>query len=401
MSENDVDVIAAPEIDITEGQEDGPLAFDAVVEIRPDGHRRRLREPAGHDPVARTRPTRRSTNRSSACARSSASSRPSSGPRPTATTSPSTSPARRTASRSTGLTADDYLYEVGSGRIVPELDEQLLGREAGRDPRVRSPLHPSDEDASPTSLPGPRQGGQGAKVLPELDDEFAGEASEFETLDELSDDLNQRMRQVKQVQAQMALREKVGEALAELVDDEIPEPLDQQRDAGAPAGPRHAAAGPGAHARAVARRHGPDPGGSARRAARDRDNGGQGRPGAACRRRGRGRSRPTRTIWPEKSRSRRSARARPGRGASRVRARRPDRRRYAPTSGSARRSTGWSRPSRSSTRTATRSTGPISRSTPRMTRPHPTPTIPTPTTPIRRRDVADDAATDERREDSE
>src|SRR3712207_3299788 len=35
VEEHDVDVIAAPEIDITSGQEDGPIAFDAVVEVRP------------------------------------------------------------------------------------------------------------------------------------------------------------------------------------------------------------------------------------------------------------------------------------------------------------------------------------------------------------------------------
>src|SRR5262245_50435042 len=42
VRDNDVDVIAPPEIDITSGEEDGPVAFDAVVEIRPevtvDGH---------------------------------------------------------------------------------------------------------------------------------------------------------------------------------------------------------------------------------------------------------------------------------------------------------------------------------------------------------------------------
>src|SRR3954468_13107933 len=35
VQENEVDVIAPPEIDITAGQEDGDVAFDAVVEIRP------------------------------------------------------------------------------------------------------------------------------------------------------------------------------------------------------------------------------------------------------------------------------------------------------------------------------------------------------------------------------
>src|SRR3989440_659666 len=38
VGEHDVDVIAAPEIDITAGQESGPIVFDAVVEVRPKIH---------------------------------------------------------------------------------------------------------------------------------------------------------------------------------------------------------------------------------------------------------------------------------------------------------------------------------------------------------------------------
>ena len=36
LDEAEVDAIAAPEIDITSGQDDGPIAFDAVVEVRPN-----------------------------------------------------------------------------------------------------------------------------------------------------------------------------------------------------------------------------------------------------------------------------------------------------------------------------------------------------------------------------
>jgi trigger factor len=65
-------------------------------------------------------------------------------------------------------------------------------------------------------------------VLPDLDDAFASEASEFETLAELEQDLRDRSVSVKKVQAQMALREKTGEVLAELVEDEIPDALVSQ-----------------------------------------------------------------------------------------------------------------------------------------------------------------------------
>ena len=63
------------------------------------------------------------------------------------------------------------------------------------------------------------------KVLPELTDEWAAEASEFETVAELRASLADRMLTVRRAQAQMALRESVGEALASLVTDELPEPM--------------------------------------------------------------------------------------------------------------------------------------------------------------------------------
>ena len=62
------------------------------------------------------------------------------------------------------------------------------------------------------------------KVLPEVTDEWAAEASEFATVAELRADLIERMSQVRIVQGQMALREAALSSLIELIDDaEIPE----------------------------------------------------------------------------------------------------------------------------------------------------------------------------------
>jgi len=64
------------------------------------------------------------------------------------------------------------------------------------------------------------------KKLPAVTDEWAAEASEFSTIAELRDDLRQRMRRMKLVQAQLALRQAAMESLTELVDqDEVPEVL--------------------------------------------------------------------------------------------------------------------------------------------------------------------------------
>jgi trigger factor len=63
------------------------------------------------------------------------------------------------------------------------------------------------------------------RVLPEADDEWAAEASEFETLAELREDLAKRMTAVRRMQAQMSVRDKVGDALAELVEPDPPAAL--------------------------------------------------------------------------------------------------------------------------------------------------------------------------------
>jgi trigger factor len=63
------------------------------------------------------------------------------------------------------------------------------------------------------------------KVLPEPTDAWAAEASEFDTVAALRDDLATKLRQIKVMQAQMALRSRALEALIELVQDDPPESL--------------------------------------------------------------------------------------------------------------------------------------------------------------------------------
>ena len=59
------------------------------------------------------------------------------------------------------------------------------------------------------------------KKLPEATDEWAAESSEFATVAELRADIEERIRRVKLIQTQMALRQKAIEALAGLVDDDV------------------------------------------------------------------------------------------------------------------------------------------------------------------------------------
>jgi trigger factor len=222
VREHDVDVIAAPEIDITGGQDGGPLAFDAVVEVRPrvivPGYAS-LRvtipspEPTDDEIDAQVEHLRRQFAELEVVDRPAIE-----GDYVTIDVAGS-----RDGEPLPGLTADDYLYLVGSGAVVPELDRELLGRTPG-DIIVFQAAHPGDEDAAPIDFRVLVKEVK-AQVLPDLDDAFAAEASEFDTLAELREDLARRLAEVKRVRARMALREQVGQALAALVEDEVPEAL--------------------------------------------------------------------------------------------------------------------------------------------------------------------------------
>jgi trigger factor len=124
-----------------------------------------------------------------------------------------------------GLTADDYSYELGSATVVPELDDHLRGAKVG-DILVFEAEHPDPDEEGSLSLRVLVKEVK-EKILPDVDDEWANEASEFETLAELRSDLRDRVSSIKRVQTLLALREGVVSALTDLVETDAPEPLVQ------------------------------------------------------------------------------------------------------------------------------------------------------------------------------
>lgn len=219
LRETEVDPIAPPEIDITSGREDGAVSFDAVVEVRPQvsvagygGLRVTIPSPLAGEPEVEGHIER--LRRQSAELRSV--------PRPAQTGDHVFLDVKgeREGEAVAGLTADDYLYEVGSGIVVPELDEHLAGAKVGDILSFTSAI----DDAQPATF---RVLVKDVKeqVLPELTDEWAGEASEFDTLDELRADILQRLSAGKRVQAAIAVQEETIKALTELVAEDVPEPL--------------------------------------------------------------------------------------------------------------------------------------------------------------------------------
>ena len=118
---------------------------------------------------------------------------------------------------------DDYLYEVGSGNVVPELDPELRGAKAGAILAFEA-ANPNEADARIAFRVLVKE--VKIKKLPEATDEWAEENSEFSTIAALREDIAARIGRVKLMQSQMALRQRALEALAGLVsDDVVPEVL--------------------------------------------------------------------------------------------------------------------------------------------------------------------------------
>jgi trigger factor len=122
-----------------------------------------------------------------------------------------------------GLTTDDFLYEVGSGSVLPELDEKLPEAKVG-DVLAFDAAFGGDGEDDKVQLEVLVKDVK-EKVLPEVTDEWASEASEFATVEELRADIVKRMTMVKRMQATLGLRNGAVEALVELVDIDAPEPL--------------------------------------------------------------------------------------------------------------------------------------------------------------------------------
>jgi trigger factor len=120
-----------------------------------------------------------------------------------------------------GGSATNISHEVGSKQLLPGLDEVLVGLVAGADASFTTQLVGGDFAGKDADVAVTVRAVK-EKELPALDDDFAQMASEFDTLDELRNDLRERLTRVKKVEQIYAARD---EALKQLVEAaEIPAP---------------------------------------------------------------------------------------------------------------------------------------------------------------------------------
>jgi trigger factor len=118
----------------------------------------------------------------------------------------------------------DYVAELGSGRLLPEIERGLLGMEAGAEKPI-SYMLPDGSEAGVTAHMNEIK----EKVLPPLDDELAQAATEFETLEELTDEIRERLGAQLEEEIDAQFRTAAVDALVEETDLDVADSLVQSR----------------------------------------------------------------------------------------------------------------------------------------------------------------------------
>ncbi len=123
-------------------------------------------------------------------------------------------------------TTEGLSHEVGSGQLIDGLDEAIVGLTEGES-RVFSTTLVAGEHAGKEAQVTVTVKSVKTRELPELDDDFAQLASEFDTIDGLREDLRGKVAQTKRIQQAEQIRDKAIEALLEQVDVPLPEKVVQ------------------------------------------------------------------------------------------------------------------------------------------------------------------------------
>jgi len=228
VSEHDLAPIADPEIDLDEFADDAPLVFTATVEVRP---RLELVD-ADYTGLKVTKPSADVADADidewiDRLRERFAELEPAD--RPVIAGDFATIDVKAVSGDEEvdGLTRSDYLYFVGSGEFGQALDEQLAGTKPGDILKVSEEMGEGAGDqlhgkiADLTVLVKDVK----ARRLPEIDDDFAKTASEFDTIDELRDDLRTRLGEMKDREATAALRDLVLDAMIDSIEVDIPDSL--------------------------------------------------------------------------------------------------------------------------------------------------------------------------------
>ena len=131
-----------------------------------------------------------------------------------------------------GGTAQDQTLIIGSGAFIPGFEEQLIGKELNEETEINvtfpEEYHAADL-AGKEAVFEVKINAIKEKELPELDDEFASEVSEFETLDEYKADIKEKIRERKKEEAKTERENKLVDLAVENAQMDIPDAMVEEQ----------------------------------------------------------------------------------------------------------------------------------------------------------------------------
>ena len=127
-----------------------------------------------------------------------------------------------------GGKAEDYPLTIGSHSFIDTFEEQLIGKKIGEECEVNvtfpTEYHAADLAGKPATFKVTVKEIK-VKELPELNDEFASEVSEFDTLDEYKKDVEKKLAEKKEIEANSKNEDAVVAKVVENASMEIPDKM--------------------------------------------------------------------------------------------------------------------------------------------------------------------------------
>ncbi len=222
VSDTLIDPIAQPEINITAGEEDGVLVFEADVEVRPEVFI------SGHGELRVTIPSPIVTDdevnaQIDRLREADAILNEVDRPIVTGDLVSMDVHVEQVASDAEPLDMSDFMYTVGSGTITDGVDELIVGMKAGEELKVNGNFGRGAVATYELTLKKVQE-----RELPELTDEWVQENTEWQSADEMRDAIFVQMRRMRVSEAQRTQRDSVLIALSNLVSaDVVPDALVQ------------------------------------------------------------------------------------------------------------------------------------------------------------------------------
>ncbi len=215
VSDTMIDPIAQPDINITSGEEEGELVFEADVEVRPEV------DIVGQDELRVTIPSPVVTDdevnaQIDRFRETDAVLKDVDRPIVTGDLVTMDVHVQQIATEEEPLDMSDFMYTVGSGSITEGVDELILGLKAGEELKLNGNVAPGVVATFDLKLKKIQE-----RELPELNDEWVQENTEWQSEEEMRDTIFDQMRRRRVVEAQMSQRDAVLVALSNLVSEDL------------------------------------------------------------------------------------------------------------------------------------------------------------------------------------